>query len=100
MISDKQVTTEGNDEIFQKENIKQHIIDTGPVSSALKSEEKQQSLWFILDTNEVLTPLEKFKMETNSNLKRFLEYETSKRRAADEQPPPCKPYEENGYCRL
>ena len=26
-------------------------------------------------------------METNSNLKRFLEYETSKRRAADEQPP-------------
>lgn len=26
-------------------------------------------------------------METNNNLKRFLEYETSKRRAADEQPP-------------
>ena len=26
-------------------------------------------------------------METNSNLKRFLEYETSKRRVADEQPP-------------
>ena len=87
VISDKQVTSEGNDEIFQKEDLKQHIIDTGPVSSALKSEEKQQSLWFILDTNGVLTPLEKFKMETNSNLKRFLEYETSKRRAADEQPP-------------
>lgn len=87
VISDKQVTSEGNDEIFQKEDLKQHIIDTGPVSSALKSEEKQQSLWFILDTNGVLTPLEKFKMETNNNLKRFLEYETSKRRAADEQPP-------------
>ena len=87
VISDKQITSEGNDEIFQKEDLKQHIIDTGPVSSALKSEEKQQSLWFILDTNGVLTPLEKFKMETNSNLKRFLEYETSKRRAADEQPP-------------
>ena len=87
VISDKQVTSEGNDEIFQKEDLKQHIIDTGPVSSALKSEEKQQSLWFILDTNGVLTPLEKFKMETNNNLKRFLEYETSKRRAADKQPP-------------
>jgi threonyl-tRNA synthetase len=87
VISDKQVTSEGNDEIFQKEDLKQHIIDTGPVSSALKSEEKQQSLWFILDTNGVLTPLEKFKMETNNNLKRFLEYETLKRRAADEQPP-------------
>jgi len=87
VVSDKQVTNEGNDEIFQKEDLKQHIIDTSPVSSALKSEEKQQSLWFILDTNGVLTPLEKFKMETNSNLKRFLEYETLKRRAADEQPP-------------
>lgn len=87
VISDKQVTNEGNDEIFQKEDLIQHVIDSGPVSSALKSEEKQQSLWFILDTNGVLTPLEKFKMETNSNLKRFLEYETSKRRAADEQPP-------------
>ena len=87
VISDKQVTNEGNDEIVQKEDLIQHVIDSGPVSSALKSEEKQQSLWFILDTNGVLTPLEKFKMETNSNLKRFLEYETSKRRAADEQPP-------------
>jgi threonyl-tRNA synthetase len=87
VISDKQVTSEGNDEIFQKEDLKQHIIDIGTVSSALQSEEKQQSLWFILDTNGVLTPLEKFKMETNNNLKKFLEYETSKRRAADEQPP-------------
>ena len=28
MISDKQITSEGNDEIFQKEDSKQHIIDT------------------------------------------------------------------------
>ena len=31
VISDKQITSEGNDEIFQKEDSKQHIIDTGPV---------------------------------------------------------------------
>ncbi len=87
VISDMQFLTEGKDKKFQKEDLKQHFLDTGPVSSALKSEEKQQSLWFILDTNGVLIPLERFKIEKNSNLKRFLEYETSKRRAVDEQPP-------------
>ena len=87
VISDMQFLTEGKDTKFQKEDLKQHFLDTDPVSSALKSEEKQQSLWFILDTNGVLIPLERFKIEKNSNFKRFLEYETSKRRAADEQPP-------------
>src|SRR5215211_6860274 len=77
----------GKDETFRKDDLKQHLPDSEPVSSALKSEEKQQSLWFILDTNGVLTPLEVFKIEKNSNLKRFLEYETSKRRVIDEQPP-------------
>ena len=77
----------GKDEIFRKDEIKQHLLDMEPVSSALNSEEKQQSLWFILDTNGVLTPLEGFKIEKNSNLKKFLDYETSKRRAVDEQPP-------------
>ena len=77
----------GKDEISRKDDLKQHLLDNEPVSSALKSEEKQRSLWFILDTNGVLTPLDRFKIEKNSNLKRFLEYETSKRRAVDEQPP-------------
>ncbi|MGH9999809.1 MAG: threonine--tRNA ligase, partial [Nitrososphaeraceae archaeon] len=77
----------GKDEISRKDDLKQHMLDMEPVSSALNSEEKQQSLWFILDTNGVLTPLEAFKIEKNSNLKRFLEYETSKRRVFDEQPP-------------
>src|SRR5215211_4327192 len=80
----------GKDETFRKDDLKQHLPDSEPVSSALKSEEKQQSLWFILDTNGVLTPLEVFKIEKNSNLKRFLEYETSKRRDIDEQPPHVK----------
>ena len=87
VISDMQFPINGKDETFRKEDLKQHLFDIEPVSSALKSEEKQQSLWFILDTNGVLTPLEAFKIEKNSNLKRFLEYETSKRRVVDEQPP-------------
>ena len=87
VISDMQFPIKGKDEIFRKEDLKQHLFDIESVSSALKAEEKQESLWFILDTNGVLTPLEEFKIEKNSNLKRFLEYETSKRRAADEQPP-------------
>jgi hypothetical protein len=53
----------GKDETFRKEDLKQHLFDIEPVSSALKSEEKQQSLWYILDTNGVLTPLEVFKIE-------------------------------------
>ena len=87
VISDMQFPINGKDATFRKEDLKQNLLDIEPVSSALKSEEKQQSLWFILDTNGVLTPLEAFKIEKNSNLKRFLEYETSKRRVADEQPP-------------
>ena len=87
VISDMQFPINGKDATFRKEDLKQNLLDIEPVSSALKSEEKQQSLWFILDTNGVLTPLEAFKIEKNSNLKRFLEYETSKRRVFDEQPP-------------
>ena len=87
VISDMQFPINGKDETFRKEDLKQHLPDSEPVSSALKLEAKQQSLWFILDTNGVLTPLELFKIEKNSNLKRFLEYETSKRRVIDEQPP-------------
>ncbi len=87
VISDMQFPIKGKDEIFQKEDLNQLVLDTEPISSALKSEERQQSVWFILDTNGVLTPLEEFKSEKNSNLKRFVEYETSKRRSADEQPP-------------
>jgi threonyl-tRNA synthetase len=87
VISDMQFPIKGKDEIFQKGNLNQLVLDTEPISFALKSEERQQSVWFILDTNGVLTPLEEFKSEKNSNLKRFVEYETSKRRSSDEQPP-------------
>ncbi|MGD1835927.1 MAG: threonine--tRNA ligase [Nitrososphaeraceae archaeon] len=60
-------------------------------SSALMSEEKQKSFWFILDlnsdSNQELIPLEKYKFKKNSNLKKFVDYETSKRRNVDQIPP-------------
>jgi len=87
VISDVQFPIKDKDEVCQKDELKQQVFDIEPISSALKSEERQQAVWFILDTNGILIPLEIFKIEKNSNLKKFVEYETSKRRAADEQPP-------------
>src|SRR5688500_5195840 len=77
VISDMQFPINGKDATFRKEVLKQNLLDIEPVSSALKSKEKQQYLLFILDTNGVLTPSEAFKIEKHSNMKRFLEYETS-----------------------
>jgi len=56
------------------------------VSSALDSEEKQRSSWYILDLDGNLIPLEKFK-SNSINFKKFIDYETSKRRVVEEQPP-------------
>src|SRR5918999_1422004 len=87
IISNNQLSFEKNKE---EDNLKQNQYNVEPISSALKSEEQQQSSWFILDTNGELIPIESFKIEKNSTLKKFLEYETSKRRAVDEQPPHVK----------
>src|ERR671912_1746887 len=87
IISNNQLSFEKNKEEY---NLKQNQYNVEPISSALKSEEQQQSSWFILDTNGELIPIESFKTERNSTLKKFLEYETSKRRAVDEQPPHVK----------
>lgn len=56
------------------------------VSSALDLEEKQKSSWYVLDLDGNLIPLEKFK-STSINFKKFIDYETSKRRVVEEQPP-------------
>src|SRR5918993_1129033 len=87
IISNNQLSFEKNKE---EDNLKQNQYNVEPISSALKSEEQQQSSWFILDTNGELIPIQSFKTERNSTLKKFLEYETSKRRAVDEQPPHVK----------
>src|SRR5215218_2396012 len=87
IISNKQLSLEKNKE---ENDLNQNQYNVEPISSALKSEEKQQSSWLILDANGELIPIESFKIERNSTLKKFLEYETSKRRAVDEQPPHVK----------
>jgi threonyl-tRNA synthetase len=73
---------------IKNDDVKENQRNFEQVSLALKSEEGQQSSWLILDTNGDLIPLKSFKIEnTNTNFNSFVEYETSKRRAVDEQPP-------------
>jgi len=55
--------------------------------SALKSEEKEVSEWFIMDTEGTLTPIDEFDFSEKTNLERFSKYEISKLRAATEVSP-------------
>ncbi|HET9774117.1 MAG TPA: threonine--tRNA ligase, partial [Nitrososphaeraceae archaeon] len=64
-----------------------HAHEIEVVSSALKFEEKQESAWFILDIDGNLIPLDKFNYNNDGNFKKFIDYETAKRRIVDEQPP-------------
>ncbi|MBA3750060.1 MAG: threonine--tRNA ligase [Nitrosopumilus sp.] len=71
----------------QKEN------DTlsAPTSSALTAENSLKSFWYILDTQGNLIPIEEYSFQKNDeNLKILLNYELSKKRTIDEQPPHVK----------
>jgi threonyl-tRNA synthetase len=58
------------------------------VSSALKAEEKLQSLWYILKPDGMLTPINEFKFKNQQmNLHALVNYEMAKKRTVDEQPP-------------
>jgi threonyl-tRNA synthetase len=58
------------------------------VSSALKAEEKLQSLWYILHSDGMLTPINEYKFKTQQkNLHALANYEMAKKRVVDEQPP-------------
>lgn len=58
------------------------------VSSALKAEEKLQSLWYILKPDGMLTPVNEFKFKNKQmNLHALVNYEMAKKRTVDEQPP-------------
>ena len=58
------------------------------VSSALKAEEKLQSLWYILKPDGMLTPVNEFKFKNQQmNLHALVNYEMAKKRTVDEQPP-------------
>lgn len=58
------------------------------ISSALKAEEKLQSLWYILKPDGMLTPVNEFKFKNQQmNLHALVNYEMAKKRTVDEQPP-------------
>jgi threonyl-tRNA synthetase len=58
-----------------------------PVSEALKSEEKLQSFWHILQPDGKLVPIEDFKFKGHENLEKFSKYEIKKVRASQQMPP-------------
>jgi threonyl-tRNA synthetase len=58
------------------------------VSSALKAEEKLQSLWYVLQPDGKLTPIKEYKFKNDEkNLHTLANYEMAKKRTVDEQPP-------------
>ncbi|HIE34246.1 MAG TPA: threonine--tRNA ligase, partial [Candidatus Altiarchaeales archaeon] len=62
-------------------------IEKGKKSKALRAEEKLKSEWYILDIDGELTPVSEFNFSRYKNLKKFVDYEISKVRAVDREPP-------------
>ena len=63
------------------------------VSTALKSEEKLRSSWFIVEPKgNSLIPVSEFKLDHKKyeNIRKLINYETQKRRIVEEQPPHVK----------
>jgi len=59
----------------------------GPVSEAVKAEEKLESFWYILQPDGTLTPAQEYKFKGHENLDKFAKYEISKVRASQQMPP-------------
>ena len=57
------------------------------LTQALRDEEKAKSYWYILTPEKELVELNKFDFSRYANLKKFVDYEIAKRRAADRVPP-------------
>jgi threonyl-tRNA synthetase len=57
------------------------------VSEAVKAEEKFESLWYILEPDGELVPVDIFDFKGHENLERFAKYEISKVRASQQMPP-------------
>ncbi len=58
-----------------------------PISEALKSEEKLESFWHILQPDGKLVPIADFKFKGHENLEKFSKYEIKKVRASQTMPP-------------
>ncbi len=57
------------------------------VSEAVKAEEKLESLWYILQPDGKMMPVEEFNFKGHENLEKFAKYEISKVRASQQMPP-------------
>ena len=60
------------------------------ISEALRAEEMLRSMWYILDLDGRLVPLEEFDFRGHKNLKTFSGYEVEKDRTVDQMPPHVK----------
>lgn len=68
-------------------HLHEHGHDEGKVSTALASEEKLKSTWYILQPGGVLTPVAEYKFKKqDANLQVLTNYEISKNRAVNQQP--------------
>ncbi len=59
-------------------------------SVALKAEKRLKSEWFVLDLDGKLIPVNGFNFDNYQNLKKFVDYEISKVRAVEKEPPHVK----------
>jgi len=57
------------------------------VSEAVKAEEKLESVWYILEPDGKMTPIEEFNFKRRENLEKLAKYEISKVRATQQMPP-------------
>lgn len=57
------------------------------VSEAVKAEEKLESLWYVLQPDGKMLPVNDFNFKRHENLEKFAKYEISKVRASQQMPP-------------
>ncbi len=57
------------------------------ITEALRAEQKVRSYWYILTPDRELIEVDKFDFKNHENLKKFVNYEISKRRFVDRIPP-------------
>ena len=62
-------------------------VEEEVVSEALKTEEKLNSFWYILQLDGNLVPVEEYKFKGHKSLEKFAQYEIKKVRAVHEVPP-------------
>jgi threonyl-tRNA synthetase len=67
-------------------DLREKANDAESESKAMAEENKVISTWYILDIDGKLTPVDEFTFQTDSNLKKFADYEIKKTRAYNQEP--------------